>query len=315
MACYSVSLSLSSASVLKPTQRNKPFLSTAFLPQSPTGRILGFSKSFAGSTVSKISRCRVVFMAQQSKTEVLKAEEVKEEEIKEEMKKEATGTGDGARTALGIVAETEGTASVNKPNVRRPSPLQKGGTLSGDAAKGMDPSPAALAEKNGVSVSSEGFSDPRWTSGTWDLQKFTKDGKVDWDAVIDAEVLRRKWLEENPEASSKDNPVVFDTSVIPWWAWMKRFHLPQAELLNGRAAMIGFFMAYFIDSLTGIGIVDQTSSFFGKVLLFIAVSGVLLIRKNEDLQTLKQLVKESTFYDKQWQATWSDETSEQSEQE
>lgn len=52
--------------------------------------------------------------------------------------------------------------------------------------------------------------------------------------VILAEARRRKWLEDNPEASSNDEPVVFDTSIIPWWAWIKRFHLPEAERLNGR---------------------------------------------------------------------------------
>lgn len=48
-----------------------------------------------------------------------------------------------------------------------------------------------------------------------------------------AEVKRRKWMEDNPQSSSNEDPVVFDTSIIPWWAWMKRFHLPEAELLNG----------------------------------------------------------------------------------
>ncbi|KAL0296342.1 UNVERIFIED_CONTAM: Light-harvesting complex-like protein 3 isotype 1, chloroplastic [Sesamum radiatum] len=179
------------------------------------------------------------------------------------------------------------------------------------------------------------FEDPRWVGGTWDLKQFAKDGKTDWDAVIDAEVKRRKWMENNPQSSSNENPVVFDTSIIPWWAWMKRFHLPEAELLNGlhisvlpfsanlgwvdplmvtlilfagRAAMIGFFMAYFVDSLTGVGLVDQMGNFFCKTLLFVAVAGVLLIRKNEDLETLKKLLEETTFYDKQWQATWQDET-------
>ncbi|KAK7849991.1 light-harvesting complex-like protein 3 isotype 1, partial [Quercus suber] len=118
---------------------------------------------------------------------------------------------------------------------------------------------------------------------------------------------RRKWLEGNPETSSNDAPIVFDTSIIPWWAWIKRFHLPEAELLNGRAAMIGFFMAYLVDSLTGVGLVDQMGNFFCKTLLFIAVVGVLLIRKNEDLENLKKLLDETTFYDRQWQATWQDE--------
>lgn len=48
-----------------------------------------------------------------------------------------------------------------------------------------------------------------------------------------SEARRRKWLEDNPESSSNEDPILFDTSIIPWWAWMKRFHLPEAELLNG----------------------------------------------------------------------------------
>ncbi|XP_076925487.1 light-harvesting complex-like protein 3 isotype 2, chloroplastic [Bidens hawaiensis] len=154
------------------------------------------------------------------------------------------------------------------------------------------------------------FEDPKWVSGTWDLNQFQKGGATDWDAVIDAEVKRRKWLEDNPESSNNDFPVVFDTSIVPWWAWIKRFHLPEAERLNGRAAMVGFFMAYFVDSLTGVGLVDQMGNFFCKTLLFVAVAGVLLIRKNEDIETLKKLIDETTFYDKQWQATWQDEKKE-----
>lgn len=80
------------------------------------------------------------------------------------------------------------------------------------------------------------------------------------------------------------------------------------EFYTGRAAMIGFFMAYLVDSLTGVGLVDQMGNFFCKTLLFVAVVGVLLIRKNEDIGTLKKLLDETTFYDKQWQATWQDET-------
>ncbi|KAG9452522.1 hypothetical protein H6P81_005426 [Aristolochia fimbriata] len=173
-------------------------------------------------------------------------------------------------------------------------------------------SPPVLGKKeesNGAvaTVDVPKFKDPRWIGGTWDLTQFAKDGKTDWDAVIDAEVRRRKWLEENPETSTNEEPVVFDTSIIPWWAWMKRFHLPEAELLNGRAAMIGFFMAYFVDSLTGVGLVDQMGNFFCKTLLFVAVVGVLFIRKNEDVENLKKLIEETTFYDKQWQATWQDD--------
>ncbi|XP_060182568.1 light-harvesting complex-like protein 3 isotype 2, chloroplastic [Lycium barbarum] len=121
------------------------------------------------------------------------------------------------------------------------------------------------------------------------------------------EVRRRKWLEDIPESSSNEDPVLFDTSIIPWWASMKRFHLPEAERLNGRAAMVGFFTTYFVDSLTGVGLVDPMGNFFCKTLLFVA--GVLLIRKNEDLETIKKLLEETTFYYKQWQASWNDKTS------
>lgn len=81
-----------------------------------------------------------------------------------------------------------------------------------------------------------------------------------------------------------------------------------SNVYAGRAAMVGFFMAYFVDSLTGVGLVDQMGNFFCKTLLFVAVAGVLLVRKNEDIVSLKKLIDETTFYDKQWQATWQEES-------
>lgn len=75
---------------------------------------------------------------------------------------------------------------------------------------------------------------------------------------------------------------------------------------TGRAAMVGYFSAYLVDAATGVGLVDQSNSFFGKLLLFVTVCGVLLIRKNSDIANLRNLANESTFYDKQWQATWKD---------
>lgn len=51
--------------------------------------------------------------------------------------------------------------------------------------------------------------------------------------ILFTEAKRRKWLEDNPESSSNEDPVFFDTSIVPWWAWIKRYHLPEAELLNG----------------------------------------------------------------------------------
>lgn len=71
--------------------------------------------------------------------------------------------------------------------------------------------------------------------------------------------------------------------------------------------MIGFFMAYVVDSLTGVGLVDQMNNFVCKILLFIAVVGVLVIRKNEDIENIKKILEETTFYDKQWQATWQED--------
>jgi hypothetical protein len=66
--------------------------------------------------------------------------------------------------------------------------------------------------------------------------------------------------------------------------------------------------AYFVDSLTGVRLVDQMGNFFCKTLLLVAVAGVLLVRKNEDLDSLKKVIDESTFYDNQWQATWQDDS-------
>ena len=83
------------------------------------------------------------------------------------------------------------------------------------------------------------------------------DGTTDWDAVIDAEMERRKLLEESPLPSRNDDPVNFDTSMIPWWAWVKRFHLPEAEKLNGRAAMVGYLLAGLVELASGAGLVEQ----------------------------------------------------------
>ncbi|KAF3622378.1 light-harvesting complex-like protein 3 isotype 1, chloroplastic [Capsicum chacoense] len=153
------------------------------------------------------------------------------------------------------------------------------------------------------------FSDERWKNGTWDLNMFVKNGKMDWDAVIVAEAKRRKFLELFPEAATNQEPVVFRSSVIPWWAWMMHSHLPEAELLNGRAAMVGFFMAYLVDVLTGLDVVGQMGNFLCKTALLATVAGVILFRKRTDFDNLKKLADEATFYDKQWQASWQDQPS------
>ncbi|KAF8027341.1 hypothetical protein BT93_E0287 [Corymbia citriodora subsp. variegata] len=210
----------------------------------------------------------------------------------------SSDNGAGVVPSSAVAVEEEPKVAVEQ--AKEPETEEGGAGSNGSAS-------SASSDEGAVAVTQ--FKDSRWVGGTWDLKQFQKGGATDWDAVIDAEVRRRKWLEDNPESSSNDDPVVFETSIIPWWAWMKRFHLPEAELLNGRAAMIGFFMAYLVDSLTGVGLVDQMGNFFCKTLLFIAVVGVLVIRKNEDIETIKKLIEETTFYDKQWQATWQDDNS------
>jgi hypothetical protein len=42
-------------------------------------------------------------------------------------------------------------------------------------------------------------------------------------------MARRKLLEESPIPSTNEEPVLFDTSEIPWWAWVRRFHLPEVR--------------------------------------------------------------------------------------
>ncbi|KAD5961421.1 hypothetical protein E3N88_12894 [Mikania micrantha] len=153
------------------------------------------------------------------------------------------------------------------------------------------------------------FVDGRWKQGNWDLNMFVKSGKMDWDALIVAEARRRKFLELYPEEATNQEPVLFRSSIIPWWAWITHSHLPEAELLNGRAAMIGFFMAYLVDVLTALDVVGQSGNFICKIGLFMAVIGVVIFRQTESAKDLKNLAKEATFYDKQWQASWQEQDS------
>ncbi|GFP87040.1 hypothetical protein PHJA_000847800 [Phtheirospermum japonicum] len=116
------------------------------------------------------------------------------------------------------------------------------------------------SEKSDEKPSSPRFHDERWKNGTWDLNMFVKQGRMDWDAVIVA----------------------------------------------GRAAMVGFFMAYIVDALTGVGVVGQTGNFICKAALFFTIIGVLVFRRKEDVENIRKLADEATFYDKQWQASWQD---------
>lgn len=74
----------------------------------------------------------------------------------------------------------------------------------------------------------------------------------------------------------------------------------------GRAAMVGFFMGYIVDAMTGLDVVGQTGNLICKAGLLLAVVGVVLFRRKEDLENMKKLADEATYYDKQWQASWQD---------
>ena len=64
--------------------------------------------------------------------------------------------------------------------------------------------------------------------------------------VIDAEMARRKLLEESPIPSTNEEPVFFDTAEIPWWAWVRRFHLPEVRA--------PFLQAVVVPSSVGCGL-------------------------------------------------------------
>ncbi len=105
----------------------------------------------------------------------------------------AGASGDSIVGEVAVLAEepeTEGVAAGLAGNKsRKPSALQKGGTLEGREAQGKDPSLATLQKqtKSTATFTGEKFTDSRWIAGTWDIAQFTDgNGKVDWDAVIDA---------------------------------------------------------------------------------------------------------------------------------
>eukprot|EP00798_Chlamydomonas_sp_ICE-L_P027495 gene27495-4804_t len=142
------------------------------------------------------------------------------------------------------------------------------------------------------------------------MSKFPKtaDGETDWDLVIDAEIARRSLLEQTPIPSTNEDPVLFNTAEVPMMAWIKRFHLPEAEKLNGRAAMMGYVIAAAIEMASGAGLVDQQESFAGKLALHVVVFAILAIRSMSDLTKFQDLADEATFYDRQWAATWDNVT-------
>ncbi|GAB5370828.1 hypothetical protein AAMO2058_001526800 [Amorphochlora amoebiformis] len=130
-----------------------------------------------------------------------------------------------------------------------------------------------------MSIKDGKFDDYRWKEGTWNIEEFQKEGKTNWDAIIDAEIARRKLVIDNALPTSASEDVVFNAAEIPWWAWVKRFHLPEAEKLNGRAAMIGYITALWVDQLTKIGIADQHNSLWGRLTVAATVVGIFYYRE------------------------------------
>ena len=217
----------------------------------------------------------------------------------------AAGGGDRRASSSSAAAAAAVAASATTKE-RKASPLEAGGTLEGKEALGKDAAVSTIKKSDSASASgsssssSSYWSDDRWVKGRWDYNQFKNEkGETDWDAVLDAEVVRRKALEENPSPSMLEDPVEFDTSEVPWWVWVRRYHLPEAELVNGRAAMVGYFLGYVVDALTGHGLVDQTSGFLGKTLIFATVLGVIIVRNTDDIKKFQGLADEATFYDKQ----------------
>ncbi|KAJ0110751.1 hypothetical protein Patl1_01372 [Pistacia atlantica] len=123
---------------------------------------------------------------------------------------------------------------------------------------------------------------------------------------LQTEAKRRRLLERYPESATNQEPVVFRSSIIPWWAWLRRSHPPEAELLNVELQWLGFFMAYIVDALTGLDVVGQTGNLVCKAGVFLTVVGVILFRQTEDFKKLKNLADEATMYNKQWQDQNSD---------
>ncbi|CAH9139659.1 unnamed protein product [Cuscuta epithymum] len=127
-------------------------------------------------------------------------------------------------SSLGITASSVHRASSSRDNPgNKKQWIKPHSTMVGESQNGRDEKSHPLPR----------FSDNRWKNGSWDLNVFVRNGRMDWDSVIVAEARRRKCLEVFPEAAMNQEPVLFRSSIIPWWpAWIMHSHLPQAEILN-----------------------------------------------------------------------------------
>ncbi|KAG8487915.1 hypothetical protein CXB51_018215 [Gossypium anomalum] len=152
-----------------------------------------------------------------------------------------------------------------------------------------------LANKFEIESSARKFSDKRWKNGTWDLNMFVRNGRMDWDSKQRGE---NTWRCTQKLVQTK-NQSSLEAQSYPGG--------------HGRAAMIGFFSAYVVDGLTGMDLIGQTGNFICKTALFMTVIGIVLLRKTRDFDNLRKLADEVTYYDKQWQASWKDETASSSD--
>ena len=145
--------------------------------------------------------------------------------------------GRGRRASSSSAAAAAAVAASATTKERKASPLEAGGTLEGKQALGKDAAASTIKKSDSASASgsssssSSYWSDDRWVKGRWDYNQFKNEqGETDWDAVLDAEVVRRKALEENPSPSMLDShrsPALAHVALIhlAWPAWAGLFGL------------------------------------------------------------------------------------------
>ncbi|KAF9668148.1 hypothetical protein SADUNF_Sadunf15G0098300 [Salix dunnii] len=133
---------------------------------------------------------------------------------------------------------------------------------TGGSNKANDKSETAMETEPSVPK----FIDERWTKGSWDLNMFVKDGKMDWDGLNEAGEYTLLHLKcENHQAFALYSLVLQKQkgekflNCIQIHLQMKNLCSLGAPLYLGRAAMVVFFAAYIVDEL--IWLARQETSF------------------------------------------------------
>ncbi|CAA2960233.1 light-harvesting complex 3 isotype 1, chloroplastic [Olea europaea subsp. europaea] len=50
------------------------------------------------------------------------------------------------------------------------------------------------------------------------------------DTPCSPEARSRKFREKHPEVATHGDQVLFRSSIIPWWVWIKHSHFPEAKV-------------------------------------------------------------------------------------